>query len=131
MTFQEATLQLPTWVQLWLNVLLLGAFIAPLSLFIWKQTRLAALLTLLASGIAAFSIITMYDSLGLVRLLGLPHIILWTPLVIYLIKTSRKPDLPKAPMWIIRFICATIVISLIFDYADVIRYFFGDTGSLI
>ena len=36
MTFQDATLQLPTWVQLWLNVLLLGAFILPFAFFIWK-----------------------------------------------------------------------------------------------
>lgn len=131
MTFQDATLQLPTWVQIWLNILMLGAFIAPITLFIWKQTRLAALLSLLASGIAAFSIFSMYDSLGMVRLLGLPHVILWTPLVIYLLTVLRKPDLPTIPMWIIRFICATLVISLIFDYSDVIRYFFGDTGSLI
>ena len=131
MTFQEATLQLPTWVQLWLNVLLLGAFILPVTLFIWKQTRLAALITLLASGIAAFSIFSMYDSLGMVRLLGLPHVILWTPLVIYLFGVLRKPDLPVIPKWILRFTTATIIISLIFDYNDAIRYFFGDTGSLI
>lgn len=41
MTFQDATAQLPTWVQIWLNILLLGAFILPFSLFIWKQTCLA------------------------------------------------------------------------------------------
>ena len=131
MTFQEATLQLPTWVQLWLNVLLLGAFILPVTLFIWKQTRLTALITLLASGIAAFSIFSMYDSLGMVRLLGLPHVILWTPLVIYLFGVLRKPDLPVIPKWILRFTISTIVISLIFDYLDVIRYVFGDRGSLI
>ena len=131
MTFQEATLQLPTWVQLWLNVLLLGAFILPVTLFIWKQTRLAALITLLASGIAAFSIFSMYDSLGMVRLLGLPHVILWTPLLIYLLSTLRKPDLPVIPKWILRFTITTIVISLVFDYLDVIRYVFGDRGSLI
>ena len=131
MTFQEATLQLPTWVQLWLNVLLLGAFILPVTLFIWRQTRLVALITLLASGIAAFSIFSMYDSLGMVRLLGLPHVILWTPLVIYLFGVLRKPDLPVIPKWILRFTITTIVISLIFDYLDVIRYVFGDRGSLI
>ena len=131
MTFQDATAQLPTWVQIWLNILLLGAFILPFSLFIWKQTRLAALLTLLASGIASFTIITMFASLGLVRLLGLPHIILWTPLVVYLITQSRRADMPNIPKWILRVVFTTIIISLVFDYYDVIRYFLGDTAPTI
>lgn len=131
MTFQEATAQLPTWVQIWLNILLLGAFILPLTLLIWKQTRVAAIITLLASGLAAFAIMSMYDKIGLVRLLGLPHIILWTPLVIYLIKQSQRTDMPSAPKWIIRIISATIVISLVFDYYDVIRYFLGDTAPIV
>ena len=131
MTFQEATLQLPTWVQIWLNILLLGAFILPLVLLIWKQTRLAGALTLIASLISAFVIMKMYDSLGMVRLLGLPHVILWTPAVIYLLATLRKPGLPSLAKWIIRVTCAIIVISLAFDYIDVIRYFLGDTDSLI
>jgi hypothetical protein len=104
MTFQDATLQLPTWVQLWLNVFLFSAFILPFALFIWKQTRIAAVLTLLASGIASFSIFTMYDSLGMVRLLGLPHVILWTPLTIYLFTLSRKMELPQVPVWILRIV---------------------------
>ena len=131
MTFQDATAQLPTWVQIWLNILLLGAFITPISLLIWKQTRITGIITLLASGIASFAIITMYGSLGLVRLLGLPHIILWTPLLIYLIAQSRRPDMPSIPKWIIRFISTTIFISLIFDYYDVVRYFLGDSGSTV
>ena len=131
MTFQEATAQLPTWVQIWLNILLLGAFILPLTLLIWKQTRVTAIITLLASGLAAFAIMSMYDKIGLVRLLGLPHIILWTPPVIYLIKQSLRTDMPSAPKWIIRIISATIVISLVFDYYDVIRYFLGDTAPIV
>jgi hypothetical protein len=91
-------------VQLWLNVFLFGAFILPFALFIWKQTRIAAVLTLLASGIASFSIFTMYDSLGMVRLLGLPHVILWTPLAIYLFTLSRKAGMPQIPVWILRIV---------------------------
>ncbi len=131
MTFQEATAQLPTWVQIWLNILLLGAFILPFALLIWKQTRITAIITLLASGLAAFAIMSMFDKMGLVRLLGLPHIILWTPLVIYLIKQSQRVDMPSAPKWIMRAISATIIVSLLFDYYDVIRYFLGDTAPTI
>lgn len=131
MTFEEATLLLPDWVQLWLNVLLFGAFILPLTLFIWKQTRLAALLTLLASVAAGFTIMQMFENLGMVRLLGLPHVILWTPIVIFLIAVSRRESTPNIPKWILRVIALIITISLVFDYYDVIRYFLGDTASIV
>lgn len=131
MTFQEATAQLPDWVQIWLNFLLLGAYILPVTLLIWKQTRITAVLTLLASGLASFTIITMYDSFGLVRLLSLPHVILWTPLLVYLIAQSRRADMPSLPKWIIRMVSVTIFISLVFDYYDVVRYFLGDTASTV
>ena len=89
------------------------------------------MLTILESGIASFSIFTMYDSLGMLRLLGLPHVILWSPLAIYLFKLSRKAEMPQIPVWVLRIVYATIVISLIFDYRDVIRYILGDRALLI
>lgn len=131
MTFEEAVLQLPTWVQIWMNILLFGAFILPLSLLIWKQTRVTSILTLFVSILAGFTIMQMYDSMGLVRLLGLPHIILWTPLLVYLIKQARRAELPKPAIWIIRIISAIILISLLFDYYDVIRYLLGDRAPTI
>jgi len=131
MTFEEATALLPMWVQIWLNFLLLGAFILPITLLIWKQTRITGIITLLASVIASFVIMSMYDKLGLVRLLGLPHIIFWTPIVIYLLKQFQRADVPKIPKGIIAVITVTIVISLVFDYYDVIRYFLGDTAPTV
>ncbi len=130
MTFQDATMQLPTWVQIWMNILLLGAFIMPLSLLIWKQTRITGVITFVVSVLAGFTITLMYDSLGMVRLLGLPHVLLWTPLLVYLIKQARA-DMPAVPKGILYFISATIFISLLFDYYDVIRYLLGDTASTI
>ncbi|MEP5151995.1 hypothetical protein [Planktotalea sp.] len=130
MTFQDATMQLPTWVQIWMNILLLGAFIMPLSLLIWKQTRITGVITFVVSVLAGFTITLMYDSLGMVRLLGLPHVLLWTPLLVYLIKRTRA-DLPAVPKGILYSISATIFISLLFDYYDVIRYLLGDTASTI
>ncbi|MEJ6708749.1 MAG: hypothetical protein QNK92_08100, partial [Amylibacter sp.] len=60
MTFNEAMALQPTWVGIWLNVLLLGAFIMPLALFIWRETRLTALITLIASILAAVPVNVMY-----------------------------------------------------------------------
>ena len=72
----------------------------------------------------------MYDQLGYVKLLGLPHILFWTPLAVYLFATFRKPQLTKAPKIIIALILATILISLAFDYTDVIRYALGERTPL-
>ncbi len=126
MTLSEAMAAQPAWLQIWLNILLLGAFALPLSLLIWKQTRLLAVTCLLAAGLGAFGVDAMYQQLGYVKLLGLPHVILWTPLAIYLFVTWRKVTTPRAAKIIIAFILTTILISLAFDYTDVIRYALGE-----
>ncbi|MGB3278405.1 MAG: hypothetical protein WBA92_04345, partial [Pseudorhodobacter sp.] len=94
MTLEEAIAQRPLWLHLWLNWLLIGAFILPLTLLIWRPTRLAGIAAIVASVIAAVSVMQMYEQMGYVKLLGLPHIIVWTPLAVYLIGLLRK-DLPK------------------------------------
>ncbi len=126
MTFNEAMALQPAWVGIWLNVLLLGAFIMPLALFIWRETRLTALITLIASILAAVSINLMYMQMGYVKLLGLPHLILWGPLVFYYLAQFRRADLPIWPRRIMWFILIVIAISLAFDVFDVLRYILGD-----
>lgn len=77
------------------------------------------------------NIITMsvlYEMVGYVRLLGLSHVIWWTPLVIYLFR--RRDSFPAGVvttwLWIL---LATNSASLVIDYIDVVRYFMGD-GAL-
>lgn len=126
MTFAEAMALQPQWVQIWLNVLLLGAFILPLSFLIWRQSRVAGIVTLMASVLAAVSITWMYGQLGYVKLLGLPHIVLWTPLAIYLWRQIRRADMPAWPRRLMSVSLAIIVISLMFDYVDVARWVLGE-----
>ena len=68
--------------------------------------------------------------MGWVRLLGLPHVILYTPVAYYLFKQIRRDDMPKWPRWIMMAILATIAISLAFDVTDVIRYILGNHGPV-
>ena len=127
MTIEEAIAQQPEWVGLWLKWLFFGVFILPLALLIWRQSRIAGIATVLSSVVAAIGVGWLFDQLGYVKLLGLPHIILWTPLVIYLIWQLRRADMPKWPRWIMAVVVVTILISLAFDYADVLRYLLGET----
>ncbi len=126
MTLTEAiATHSPAWVNLWLNVLFIGAFILPLSLFIWKSTRWTAVFCVIAAVIAGVGVYVMYNQMGYVKLLGLPHIIAWTPLAFHLWR-KLKENLPVIPTTIITVILVVISISLLFDFADVARYILGE-----
>ncbi len=126
MTLEEAIAQQPQWVQIWLNILLLGAFVLPAVLLIWRQTRVAGIVSLIVSATAAYGVVWLYDRMGYVKLLGLPHLLLWTPLVIYLVGQFRRDDLPQIPRVLLGAVIATLLISLAFDFSDVIRYILGE-----
>ncbi len=126
MTLEEAIAQQPQWVQIWLNILLLGAFVLPAVLLIWRQTRVAGIVSLIVSATAAYGVVWLYDRMGYVKLLGLPHLFLWTPLVIYLVGQFRRDDLPQIPRVLLGAVIATLLISLAFDFSDVIRYILGE-----
>ncbi len=126
MTLEEAIAQQPQWVQIWLNILLLGAFVLPAVLLIWRQTRVAGIVSLIVSATAAYGVVWLYDGMGYVKLLGLPHLFLWTPLVIYLVGQFRRDDLPQIPRVLLGAVIATLLISLAFDFSDVIRYILGE-----
>jgi len=130
MTMQEAIALQPAWIGMWLRVLLLCAFILPISLVIWKKTRIAGIITPLASFASAFATGQLYNAVGYVKLLGVPHIIFWTPLVIYLIALWRSDDLTKIPRIILSVVIGAILISLAFDYVDLARYILGDRTPL-
>ena len=130
MTMQEAIALQPAWIGMWLRVLLLCAFILPVSLVIWKQTRLAGIVTPVASFASTFFTGMLYNQVGYVKLLGLPHIVFWTPLIFILFTVWRKPDLPKIPKVILSVVMGAILISLAFDYVDLLRYLLGDRTPL-
>ncbi len=126
MTFQDAVAHQPLWVRLWLVWLLFGAGALPLALFIWKQSRKVALAALIANIPAGLGTAWIYQLMGYVKLLGLAHIIFWTPLAVYLYMQLKRSDLPNWPRWIIILVLATIAISLAFDYSDALRYLLGE-----
>ncbi|MCB4456535.1 hypothetical protein [Leisingera sp. McT4-56] len=126
MTLEEAIATQPQWVQIWVNILFLGAFVLPLALLIWKPSRIAGLVTVAASLLAGGGVYWIYGQLGYVRLLGLPHVILWTPLAVWLWRQRARPDMPAWPRRIILMVCAVIAVSLAFDYVDLARYLLGE-----
>lgn len=131
MTFNEAIATQPAWIGMWLNVLLIGAFILPLVLLIWKESRIAGIATVVASLVGGLSTQWLFGEMGYVKLLGLPHIMFWTPLMVYLVTKIMRGELRVWPKRIMTVIVLLIGISLVFDYVDVARWVFGERASLI
>ena len=131
MTFNEAMALQPAWVGLWTNVLFFGAFVAPLLLLIWKPSRKAGIVTLIASLLGGVAMQFMFGAMGYVKLLGLPHLIFWGPVVVFLIAQQARGDMPVWPRRIIWGILAVICISLVFDFVDVARWVLGERAPLV
>ncbi len=71
----------------------------------------------------------LFDSVGFVRLLGLSHIVVWTPLLIYLWTRRAECDLKTGfGKWAMALFLSN-GLSLAIDYVDIVRYMMGD-GSL-
>lgn len=68
----------------------------------------------------------LYDQFGFVRLLGLAHIVVWTPLLVYLFRRRESFEIPSITGIYFWLLMATNAVSLGFDYVDLARYFLGD-----
>ncbi len=132
MSLNEAIQTLPGWVGvwlLWLNVAVIGSFVV---LLFSRRTWRDAAAILAANALMVPSMQWLYGQVGFVRLLGLPHVVFWTPLVIWLVwrlRTDREISAPfRQVMWVL---VASLCVSLAFDVVDVARYLAGETGSML
>lgn len=119
--FVAHLLQQPLWVQIW--VAWMGA-VNLASLAFWSRPEARKVF---AAFLGAFVLMNLlFAANGFNRLLGLAHVVLWTPLVIYLVRRSRTLEAETwYGMWV-RALTVTNALSLVFDYVDVIRYVLGD-----
>lgn len=114
---------LPVWVQIWLKIL-----VGVLALSVpFAFVRREAVWTVLAliGGVAA--VMFLYSQFGMQRILGLGHILFWTPLIVYLLK--RRAHWRVAGTWAGKWIVAAVIvlaISLAFDFVDVGRWLMGN-----
>ncbi|MEO9685880.1 MAG: hypothetical protein ABJF86_10080 [Tateyamaria sp.] len=129
MSFAEAIAAQPAWIGIWLKVLFAGGFVLPLALFIWRETRLTALFAVLGNVVNMFGVQWLFAKLGYVKLLGLPHILMWGPLVVYLVVLARRPTTRVWPRRVIWVIVTILSISLAFDIVDVLRWILGERAA--
>lgn len=131
MPFEQAAALLPLWVQYWINFIVLVPAISVVIFLFNSQTRRDALIVFLLVGAGMAGTLLLYMQFGMVRLLGLGHVIFWTAAAVYLwrrLRTNPPPKLFKVVMWVL---LATLVAALVFDYLDVIRWILGERASII
>lgn len=106
----------------WLMALNTAAF-----LFLGRVEGKVIALVWLANGTTMFA---MYWIFGYTRILGLSHILWWTPMLIWLIPrfVQNRPQGIFA-VWLGLLIVSDMA-SLVIDYIDVARYFLGETGEV-
>jgi len=74
-------------------------------------------------------ILTLYGTFGYVRLLGLSHILVWTPYLIYLWRMRAPFKEENLAGKYLHWFMIMASVSLVFDYIDLVRYIMGDTAA--
>lgn len=130
LSLQDAISTLPLAVRVWVTWLNIVVFGATAVFLVYRETRLIGIVFAALTAAMAFAVQLLYAEFGLVRLLGLPHLVLWGPFVIWLALRLRRGGLRTIPRIVAWILLASLVVSLLFDAADVLRWSLGDRGSL-
>jgi hypothetical protein len=123
----EAIAQQPVWLQAWVYWMVL----VNLGSVVFVRQRVEARWVLGLFLVNGIFMSWLNDVQGFTRLLGLSHVIFWTPLLIYLIRRIPRIE-TRSPFGVyVRIVLATNGVSLVVDYVDVIRYLLGERAPLI
>ena len=123
MTLMFEMLKEPLWLQGWLGWLVL---VNAGALAFWKVREARIIFWVFAANAVFMSALCELN--GYNKLLGVSHIIFWTPMLIWLARKFAGFDRGSGfGKWVV-VLMATDAISLVIDYADVARYFLEECG---
>jgi len=123
--------KLPQWVQIWINILVPVLLIGTVVLFFNAATRKLAVVCLVLLVLGGATVIFLHSQMGMVRLLGLGHIIFWLPLLIIMVKRLRTHSLTGVFRFAMIVIAVTLTATLAFDIVDVVRWIIGERGPIV
>ena len=122
----QSYLSLPTWVQIWVGMILVPANALPFVLLDTWSGRAGALA---ATVVVATNLPIMWQAQGMSRAMSLPHLLAWIPLEIALVlRLSGEVGGPPPATAEIALIGVLLVIngiSLVFDLLDSWRWLKG------
>lgn len=114
-------LEEPAWLQIWVFWMMA---VNTASLVFVRHTEARWVLAAWAGNAATMSL--LFELAGYTRLLGLSHVLWWTPLLVYLYRRDLRARRPEPYGTWLRALFLTNLASLVIDYADVARYLLGD-----
>ncbi len=121
-SFPEALLAQPPGLLAWLawlvTINVFGALV-----FIRRPESKWILLAMVGNGLVMEGLFQLF---GYQRILGLAHVIFWTPLLAYLWRRRAEWDFSLLSGKWLAVLFTTNAISLLIDYTDVIRYLLGE-----
>ena len=119
--------RLPGWVQVWVALILMPVNLLPL--YFWaKGEPFWGLIAILSVGGMALNLPILLMERGLSKAMSLPHVLLWTPLVIVLAQAVFTGGDGPSDVQDIALIVLLVVdlVSLTFDYPDAVKWWRGD-----
>ncbi len=125
--YTDVTTHSPEWVLIWLQVLV-GVMSLSLLFGLFRPEARAILLGTLM-GMAM--VIVIYAQFGYTRILGVGHILFWTPTLFYMLSLQGTSGVTKT--WFGRWLWLAIpvmAVSLGFDYFDLGRYLMGERAPI-
>ena len=113
----------PQWVFWWVNfmgIVIMAAIPFAFSRVEARWTLAAMIPTVVLMG-------WLYNEFGYQRILGLAHVLFWTPLVFYFWKRRAEWRVRETlgGKWVL-LVFTVMCASLVMDYADVVRYLLGE-----
>jgi dolichyl-phosphate-mannose--protein O-mannosyl transferase len=121
--FMQGLMAQPIWLKAWLGWMILvnmGSL-----LFLKRVEARWVFGAFMGAGVA---MMVLAEINGYNRLLGLGHVIFWTPVLVYFFLRRERIDYGTAfGKWAI-VLFVTYAVSLVVDYIDVIRYVLGERG---
>lgn len=119
----------PIWLRAWVLWMVvvnlgIGIFIP----FKWNRKEAWVIGGVMIANMAFMNF--LYMEMGYTRLLGLSHVIFWTPMLVWLAPRLKRYGTGNAYGLALHTVFITDAISLLIDYVDVIRWIVGD-GELI
>ena len=129
--FISDVLAQPIAVQLWVLWMTVAIFIVPGLLLRHESSRREGKVILASSIVLAVLMLLWHSQVGYTRIVALPHILIWTPLLVYLYARRNNLASPSLVRRMTTVLVLTIVVSLAFDFTDVILYILGERASRV
>lgn len=126
--FDEGARQMAVGWQIWMYWMIFVNLVAALP---FAFTRNEARFIIVAFILAETFMMWLAGTYGFAKILGLAHIVFWSPLLIYLVARYRSGGVPRSSFYG-RYVLTVILtngVSLIIDAVDVVRYLLGEQSG--